>query len=87
MTKFSKYLKPIKPPAREDEMTTDDFNAVLDKLSLSSTAAARLLGINDRTARRWTSGAAPIPAPAARFLRFLARAKISPITVMETLAE
>ena len=29
----------------------------------------------------------PIPQPAARFLRFLVGAKISPITVMETLAK
>jgi hypothetical protein len=28
----------------------------------------------------------PIPQPVARFLRFLLRAKIAPMTVMETLA-
>jgi hypothetical protein len=49
-------------------------------------AQLRLLGVNERTARRWATGDYPIPPPAARFLRYLARAKISPIAVMETLA-
>lgn len=56
-------------------MSRDEFEAVLGELGLSTTAAAHLLGVNERTARRWVSGASPIPAPAARFLRYLAKSK------------
>jgi DNA-binding transcriptional regulator YiaG len=85
MTKFSKHLTPVDPPPRKDVMTQEDFRATLAKLNLSTTATSRLLGVNDRTVRRWWSGDAPVPAPAERFLRYLARVNISPIAVMEVL--
>jgi DNA-binding transcriptional regulator YiaG len=84
MTKFNEHLTPIVPPQR-DSMTVEDLHATLSKLNLSTGAASRLLGVNDRTVRRWWSGDAPVPAPAERFLRYLARRQISPISVMETL--
>jgi DNA-binding transcriptional regulator YiaG len=72
-------------PLAPDDMTPTEFATVIEELGLSQQAAARLLGINERTPRRWMEGV-PIPQPVARFLRFLLRAKISPMTVMETLA-
>lgn len=52
-------------------MTPDEYRSVIDKLGLSQLAAARLLGVDDRTSRRWANGERDIPPPAARFLRYL----------------
>ena len=38
---------------------------------LSQLAAARLLGVDGRTSRRWISGERAVPEPAARFLQYL----------------
>jgi DNA-binding transcriptional regulator YiaG len=81
---FTPHLTRIgEPPA--DAMSAEEFVDLLGALKLSQNAAARLLGVNERTVRRWATGDTPILPVAARFVRFLARAKISPITVMETL--
>jgi DNA-binding transcriptional regulator YiaG len=85
MTKFTAALTPADPPPRADAMTEEEFQRTLRKLELSTAAAARLVGVNERTVRRWWSGEAPVPAPVERFLRYLHRAKISPIAVMEVL--
>jgi DNA-binding transcriptional regulator YiaG len=52
-------------------MTADQFRAAIDKLGLSQPAAARLLGVDDRTSRLWANGQCKIPTPAARFLQYL----------------
>lgn len=52
-------------------MSPDDYRAALEKLGLSQVAAARLLGVDDRTSRRWACGERDIPPPAVRFLRYL----------------
>jgi DNA-binding transcriptional regulator YiaG len=70
----------------DDAMDVDDFNDLLDKLGLSQVAAARLLGVSGRSVRRWAAGDLPVAPPVVRFLRFLERADIEPMTVMETLA-
>jgi DNA-binding transcriptional regulator YiaG len=62
-----------------------EIRRLLHDLDLSQVDAAALLGVNDRTMRRWTSGSALILPVAARFLRFLAKEKISPVTVMKLL--
>jgi transcriptional regulator with XRE-family HTH domain len=86
MTKFTPQLTPIDPPPQLDLMLSEEFLALLDELGLSQGAAARLLGVTNRTVNRWANGSYPFLPPAARFLRYLARKKISPISVMETLA-
>lgn len=52
-------------------MTPDEYRAAIDKLGLSQVAAARLLGVDERTSRRWANGERDMPAPAVRFLRYL----------------
>ncbi len=52
-------------------MTSDDYRAAIESLGLSQLGAARLLGVNDRTSRRWASGEQDVPPPAERFLRYL----------------
>jgi len=52
-------------------MTPDDYRAAIERLGLSQVAAARLLGVDERTSRRWACGERDIPPPAVRFLRYL----------------
>lgn len=58
-------------------MTTDEYREALEKLDLTQSAAARLLGVDDRTSRRWACGERDIPPPAERFLRYLIATKRS----------
>ncbi len=67
-------------------MTHLEYRDLLAALSLSQAGAARLLGVDERTSRRWATGERDVPPPAARFLRFLLEAKISPARVMELLS-
>jgi DNA-binding transcriptional regulator YiaG len=52
-------------------MTSDQYRNAIEKLGLSQVAAARLLGVDARTSRRWACGERDVPAPAERFLRYL----------------
>ena len=52
-------------------MTSDEYRATIERLGLSQIAAARLLGVDDRTSRRWACGERDIPPSAQRFLRYL----------------
>jgi DNA-binding transcriptional regulator YiaG len=52
-------------------MTPDEYRRAIERLGLSQIAAARLLGVDARTSRRWASGERDIPPPAVRFLRYL----------------
>lgn len=52
-------------------MTPDEYRTALESLDLSQVGAARLLGVDERTSRRWAIGERPIPGPAERFLRYL----------------
>lgn len=56
-------------------MTPADFRAALDRLELSQSEAARRLGVDPRTVRRWIAGDRRIPGPVVELLRtWLARA-------------
>lgn len=52
-------------------MTHDEYRDAIDSLGLSQVGAARLLGVDERTSRRWANGERDIPPPAQRFLRYL----------------
>jgi DNA-binding transcriptional regulator YiaG len=56
-------------------MTPDDYRTAIEKLGLSQVAAAKLLGVDERTSRRWASGERDVPAPAVRFLQYLIATK------------
>ncbi len=63
-------------------MTPNEFITALKRLDLPVYRAAKLLGVNARTVRRWTqdpteAGARKVPGPAAVFLRFLIAQGIS----------
>lgn len=67
-------------------MTADEYRTAIGQLGLSQIAAARLLGVDARTSRRWALGERDVPAPAERFLRFLIAARIDPGEVMLALS-
>lgn len=50
-------------------MTPDALRATLSRLGLTSGAAARLLGVEDRTVRRYLDGSREIPPPVVRLIR------------------
>jgi len=52
-------------------VTPDEYRETIERLGLSQIAAAKLLGVDDRTSRRWACGERDIPPPAERFLRYL----------------
>jgi DNA-binding transcriptional regulator YiaG len=52
-------------------MTPDQYRAAIETLGLSQVAAAKLLGVDARTSRRWACGERDVPPPAERFLRYL----------------
>jgi DNA-binding transcriptional regulator YiaG len=52
-------------------VSPDEYSAAIEALGLSQIAAAKLLGVDGRTSRRWVSGERDVPEPAARFLRYL----------------
>jgi len=52
-------------------MTKDDYRAVLEALGLSQIAAAKVLGIADRTSRAYALGERSVPEPVALALRLL----------------
>jgi len=56
-------------------MTPDEYRQAIERLGLSQVAAARLLGVDARTSRRWASGERDVPPPAVRFLRYLIATK------------
>ena len=52
-------------------MSADEYRDAIAQLDLSQAAAARLIGVDERTSRRWATGERDVPPPAERFLRYL----------------
>ena len=52
-------------------MTADEYRAAIETLGLSQIAAAKLLGVDARTSRRWACGERDVPPPAVQFLQYL----------------
>lgn len=58
-------------------MTATQFRAALSRLDLSQIGAARMVGADPRTARRWALGERPIPECVAILLRLMLSGKIT----------
>lgn len=71
------------PYKRPPAMTSEDFRAMLGELGLTVSGAARLMGVNERTAKDWAAKGPP--PPVARFLRFMIGAGIKPDEVTAVL--
>jgi DNA-binding transcriptional regulator YiaG len=49
-------------------MTPDEFRAALARLGLTQSGAARLLGVDARTVRKWACDERGVPEPVRRLL-------------------
>jgi hypothetical protein len=58
-------------------MTADEYRHTIAALGLSQVGASVLLGVDERTSRRWATGEREIPPPVSRFLRYLLATKTS----------
>lgn len=58
-------------------MTANQFRAAIGRLDLSQVGAAKLVGADPRTARRWALGERSIPECVAILLRLLLAGKIT----------
>jgi transcriptional regulator with XRE-family HTH domain len=58
-------------------MTAEEYRAALTALGLTYAGAARLLGVDDRTSRRWANDERKVDPTVARFLRLLIAKGIS----------
>jgi DNA-binding transcriptional regulator YiaG len=52
-------------------MSGDQYTKAIEQLGLSRLDAATLLGIDEKTHRRWRDDQRTVPGPVARFLRYL----------------
>ena len=57
-------------------MTPTELRDILSRLGLPQTGAAHLLGVDDRTMRRWVGGEVGIPEPVARVMRMAGAGKL-----------
>ena len=58
-------------------MTPSQFRAALDRLKLSQLGAARLFGVDGRTARRWISGERSVPVTVSILLKLMTAGKVT----------
>jgi DNA-binding transcriptional regulator YiaG len=72
---------------RRAHLSPEAYRALIAALGLSQASAARLLGVDGRTSRRWAAGDRDVPAPAERFLRYLEASGTSPARVLRMLGE
>jgi hypothetical protein len=86
-----KSVQPMAERLAPGDYDTDRMLALLreaiEGLGLSQIAAARLLGVDARTSRRWASGERDIPPPVARFLRYLIATKKTGEQAMRMLSD
>lgn len=59
-------------------MTPTQYQAAIDRLGLSQVGAARLLGVDPRTSRRWVAGDLAIPRAVALALRLMLAQGVDP---------
>lgn len=62
-------------------MTAKQYLAALEELELSQRRGARVLGIDERTSRRYALGEAAVPPSIAKLLRIMIQYRIPPETV------
>jgi transcriptional regulator with XRE-family HTH domain len=56
-------------------MTRNQYRAALERLGLTQSDAAKLLGVDPRTSRKWANGERPVDKTAGRFLTYLEETK------------
>ena len=64
-------------------MTGAEYQKLIDAFGLTQVDSAIMLGVNDRTVRRWIADEVPIPHHAALVLRLMKKLKIKPELVVQ----
>ena len=64
-------------------MKGQEYAKRIDALGLNQVESAIMLGVNDRTVRRWIADDAPIPHPVAIVLTLMRKCKIRPDFVIK----
>jgi DNA-binding transcriptional regulator YiaG len=59
-------------------MTPRQLQHAIDQLGLSQRGAARFLGVDERTMRKWIADDARIPEAVAKLLRLMIRLQLKP---------
>jgi DNA-binding transcriptional regulator YiaG len=59
-------------------LSSAEYRDALDRLGLNQPQAARLLGQNGRTARRWALGEQPVSPLASKVLRYMLANSVKP---------
>jgi len=62
-------------------MTPTEFRGILDCLGLTQAEAARLLGANERTVRRWATAERSVPPAVVILLRMMFLQLIEPAAI------
>lgn len=68
-------------------METAYYRVLRDRLGLTDSGVANLMGVDRSTAWRWSHRERSVPAPVSRFMRFLLAAGITPNDVLKALGE
>jgi DNA-binding transcriptional regulator YiaG len=66
-------------------MNAAQFRDAQERLGITNTTAARLLGVDARTTRRWGTGERAVPEPVARLLRLMLVMHLVPEQVLTLL--
>lgn len=59
-------------------MTANQYRALLETLGLTQGRAALVLGVDERTSRKWALGERPVSDTAATFLTYLVATRNTP---------
>jgi transposase-like protein len=59
-------------------MNGTEYSKAIARLDLTQVEAARFLGVDDTTSRRWVADRSPIPRAVAMLLRLMIRYRLSP---------
>jgi transcriptional regulator with XRE-family HTH domain len=68
-------------------LTAAEYRETIAALGLTQAGAAKLLGVDARTSRRWALGEREVPPPVSRLLLFILRSGATPEDVMRVLQD
>lgn len=63
-------------------MNGDEFQKAIARVDLTLVEAARFLGVDDTTTRRWVADRSPVPRAVVILLRLMIRYRLSPDHVL-----
>jgi hypothetical protein len=63
-------------------MNGAEYRKAIARLDLTQVEAARFLGVDDTTSRRWIADRYPVPRPVVILLRLMVRQRLSPDRVL-----